>query len=492
MLFNSTRNGDATITPLKGVLKGIAQDGGLFIPQHFPRLTREAVLRMEDMDYPQIAAEILSLYIDMDRAELLELTRAAYGGFDDKRVVPLEKLTDHEYVLELWHGPTLAFKDMALQILPRLMSEALKREPDGKKVLILTATSGDTGKAALEGFKDVEDTAIIVFYPDEGVSDMQRLQMVTQRGDNTFVCAVKGNFDDAQTGVKRMFGSESFNALVKSKGYDLSSANSINLGRLVPQIVYYVYSYVELLRRGVIKYGDPINVTVPTGNFGNILAAYYAKRMGLPVKKLICASNTNNVLTDFFHTGEYSAKRTFYKTISPSMDILISSNLERLLYEISGRDAQATAAWMKALLEKGTYDIAPAMLAELKRDFYADYCDDAYTKDTIRRVFRQNGYLMDTHTAVGQTVYEAYAARTGDTAVTVLASTASPFKFGQDVLNAINPALDIPEPFEAAKKLSQLAGKPVPRQIGELKTLPIRFEDSVEKTELDRTVLQFI
>ena len=491
MLYNSTRDGDAAITPLKGVLKGIAQDGGLFIPRQFPTLTREAVLRMKEMDYPEIAAEILSLYIDMDRAELLELTRAAYGSFDDKRVVPLEKLSQNEYALELWHGPTLAFKDMALQILPRLMSEALKREQNGKKVLILTATSGDTGKAALEGFRDVEDTAIVVFYPDEGVSDMQKLQMVTQRGGNTFVCAVKGNFDDAQTGVKRMFGSESFNGLVNRKGYDLSSANSINLGRLVPQIVYYVYSYVELLR-GVIEYGDPINVTVPTGNFGNILAAYYAKRMGLPVKKLICASNTNNVLTDFFHTGEYRAKRTFYKTISPSMDILISSNLERLLYEISGRDARATAAWMKTLIEKGTYDIKPAMLEELKRDFYADYCDDAHTKDTIRRVFKQNGYLMDTHTAVGQTVYEAYAAQTGDTTVTILASTASPFKFGQDVLNAINPALDISEPFEAAERLSQLAGKPVPRQIVELKTLPIRFEDSVEKTELDRAVLQFI
>lgn len=491
MLLRSTRDRNHTIEPLKGVLKGIAPDGGLFVPDLFPEISEEDLQNLKGKSYEQIAARILSLYLDVSEERLFEMTKEAYSSFDTSEVVPLTKLSERDYVLELWHGPTLAFKDMALQMLPRLMSEALSREEDSKKILILTATSGDTGKAALEGFRDVERTGIIVFYPEEGVSDMQKLQMVTQRGGNTHVCAVKGNFDDAQTGVKQIFGSLEMNRKIEEKGYSLSSANSINIGRLVPQIVYYIYAYVKLMEEGKVTYPEPVNFTVPTGNFGNILAAYYAKRMGLPIGKLICASNSNNVLTEFFKDGHYNAKRTFYKTMSPSMDILISSNLERLLYELTGRDSAKVADMMKQLKEDGKYVISADMKEKLDSEFYADFCDEKETAETIKNAFAKYGYLMDTHTAVAYGVYDKYVHKTGDTKATVIASTANPYKFTADVYSALTGKEKEEDAFEAAKALSEYSGVEIPAQIAELKEKPVLHKENVAKTELKGVVKRF-
>ncbi len=485
MKLISTRNSAERFEASAATVQGLSPEGGLFVPTAFANL---GPLRdLAALSYPELCARVLMCYYE-DLGDLEALTTAAYAGFDDKKVAPLKKTADGEFVLELWHGPTLAFKDMALSVLPRLMTAAMDGGPD---VLILVATSGDTGKAALEGFCDVPHTKIVVFYPNEGVSEMQRLQMVTQEGGNTHVVAVHGNFDDAQNAVKAMFTNSEFAAKVSAKGFSLSSANSINFGRLAPQIAYYVGAYTQLLNSGEIADGEEINFVVPTGNFGNILAAYYAKRMGLPIKRLICASNKNNVLTDFFRKGTYALNRPFYKTMSPSMDILISSNLERLLFELTGRDEQAVNAMMSQLKAEGRYDISGAAKKALEADFYADWCDEAETMACIKRTFEQKGYLLDTHTAVAMGVYEKYKA-CGDTTKTVVVSTASPYKFPEDVLNSLGVSTQGMDSFEMARCLSEMTGTSLPRQITALETKPVRHTTVVDKDALSSAVLEVL
>jgi len=487
----STRNTQNGIAALDAVLKGIADDGGLFVPEEFPTVNGRFLESLAGLTYAEVAAKVLPLFFGLSYEEMLYMTNAAYAGFDDSRVAPMKKLGKDQFVLELFHGPTLAFKDMALQILPRLMSEAIRRSEGSENILILTATSGDTGKAALEGFKDVDRTRIAVFYPEEGVSDMQRLQMVTQTGKNTYVCAVRGNFDDAQTGVKKMFADPVFNERVREKGYALSSANSINFGRLAPQIVYYIYAYALLIQEGQLQMGEEINVTVPTGNFGNILAAYYAKRMGLPLGKLICASNANNVLTDFFESGRYVSRRMFFRTMSPSMDILISSNLERLLFEICGRSGMYVSQMMERLMEDGEYGIEPAYRLAMAEDFYADFADDLKTATIIKSVQRKYGYLMDPHTAVARAVYESYRHRTGDNRRNLIISTASPFKFAQDVLRSITGEATT-DPFLAAERLAEVSGCEIPGQIAALRSAECRFGDVSDKEALPDMILKLL
>jgi len=487
----STRNKNVKMPALNAVLKGIAKDGGLFVPETFPGLDIEKIIGISKNGYAHTAAEILSLYFDIQKDELIALARDAYAGFDSKETVPLAEV-DGAYIMELWHGPTLAFKDMALQVLPRLMQKAMERNPDGKKVLILTATSGDTGKAAMEGFRDVAGTAIVVLYPSQGVSDMQKLQMVTQEGKNVLACAVHGNFDDAQTGVKELFADPAFSREILDAGYHLSSANSINFGRLVPQIAYYVYAYAKLALEKRIVPGGMIDIVVPTGNFGNILAAYYAKQMGLPVRKLVCASNRNNVLTDFFHVGEYSANRDFYKTMSPSMDILISSNLERLLFELCDRDEAAVTAWMDSLKKKGAYQVPQSVVGKMSADFWAGYCDDIRTGQTIKKVFDEYGYLLDTHTAVAWAVYEDYL-RCGDAPLpAVVASTANPFKFVPDVLSSLTGEAPNGDIFAEAARLAALTNGEVPERIAELQKKPVRHTGDIEKGALEKTIRAFV
>jgi threonine synthase len=484
MQLISTRGKNETAEALDAVLRGIAPDGGLYVPASFPALGDiEGLLPLR---YDALAARVLSLFFE-GAGDMEALTRAAYESFDDPAVAPVKRIAEGQYVMELWHGPTLAFKDMALCVLPRLMTAAMRQER-GRDVLILVATSGDTGKAALEGFRDVPHTRIFVFYPDEGVSDMQKLQMTTQRGGNTFVTAVRGNFDDAQTGVKAIFADKAFAAKAAEKGFILSSANSINFGRLAPQIAYYVWAYAQLRGRGDIAEGEKINFVVPTGNFGNILAAYYAKRMRLPVNKLICASNKNNVLTDFFRQGEYSLERPFHKTMSPSMDILISSNLERLLYELTGRDETAVRAMMAQLKATGRYGIGEAARSALKADFWADWCGEDETRAAIRRTFEQAGYLADTHTAVALGVYEKYRA-SGDDTKTVVVSTASPYKFPGDVLASLGGD-GTGSPFEVSKRLSELTHSAIPRQLSELETSPVRHTAVVDIPGMADAVLR--
>ena len=482
MILVSSRDSRMGVLASKAVLMGIAPDGGLFVPLTFPKLKIE-----KGEAYPALAARVLAQFFD-DLPELGKLTEAAYRPFDNERVAPVVKTAGGEYMLELWHGPTLAFKDMALSVLPRLLTASMGVH-GGQDILILVATSGDTGKAALEGFCDVPRTRIVVFYPSEGVSDMQRLQMVTQEGENTQVVAVKGNFDDAQNGVKAMFADEVFNAAVGEKGYSLSSANSINFGRLAPQIAYYFGAYAQLLSSGEIAAGEAVNFVVPTGNFGNILAGYYAKRMGLPIAKLICASNRNNVLTDFFHKGEYSLKRPFYKTMSPSMDILISSNLERLLFELTGRDPHVVSAMMKQLKETGTYDIGENARHALESDFWADWCGEDETKACIKQTFETKGYLLDTHTAVAAAVYEKYK-ETGDSTKTVIVSTASPYKFPQDVLASLGESTEGMEAFALSRRLSERTGTRLPQQIEALESKPVRHKTVVEQSAMRKTVLE--
>ena len=487
----STRDKKLKMTALGAVLKGIAADGGLFVPETFPQLHLEEIIALSSRGYEYTAAGILSMYFSLPKEELLSLATDAYAGFDTEKIVPLVAV-DGVTIMELWHGPTLAFKDMALQVLPRLMQKAMQKQPDGKKVLILTATSGDTGKAAMEGFRDVEGTAIVVLYPSQGVSDMQRLQMITQEGKNVLACAVHGNFDDAQTSVKELFADSVFSREILDAGYHLSSANSINFGRLVPQIAYYVYAYAALALRGRIAAGDPIDIVVPTGNFGNILAAYYAKQMGLPVRKLVCASNQNNVLTDFFHSGEYTLSRDFYKTMSPSMDILISSNLERLLFELCGRDESAVRAWMDSLKHKGAYQVPESVKAQMKADFWAGYCDDAKTGETIKKVFREYGYLLDTHTAVAWAVYEAYRRVSDGDVPVVIASTANPFKFVPDVLRSLTGEEIGEDIFAAADRMGTFVQDGVPARIAELKEKPVRHTGDIEKSGLKKMIRMFV
>ncbi len=493
MSFFSTRGG-ACVTASQAILQGLADDGGLYVPAMFPPVSQKKIAELADMSYQQRAVAILKLYLeDFSLPELDNAICQAYDAskFDDDRIAPVKRLDAQTHVLELFHGPTLAFKDMALQVLPHLTTLSARKNGEQREVSILVATSGDTGKAALEGFKDVPGTSCTVFYPTDGVSDVQKLQMTTTGGDNTHVIAINGNFDDAQTGVKQLFSSKAFAADVDKRGKVLSSANSINFGRLAPQIVYYFSAYVDLLSAGAIQLGDPVNFVVPTGNFGNILAAYYARQMGLPVGKLICASNRNKVLTDFFQTGVYDTRREFHKTTSPSMDILISSNLERLLFEVADREGQVIADWMRQLKENKTYDVGEKKLQWLQGLFAAGYADDVQCAEEIRTVFEQQGYLMDTHTAVASRVLREYRAQTGDDTVTVIVSTASPYKFAADVLTAVKgeEAAAGLDAFACSDKLEEISGMPVPQQVKALRTLPVRHKAQCEKDAMAEAVL---
>ncbi len=486
MKYQSTRNNSISVDSATAIKRGISPEGGLYVPEAMPKVSFDDIKALSEMKYTKRAAAILGLFLtDYTAAELDECASNAYmvPKFESDNVAPVYSLNDKTSILELWHGPTCAFKDMALQILPHLLTKAIKKTGEDHEVVILVATSGDTGKAALEGFKDVEGTKIQVFYPVDGVSQIQKLQMTTQEGSNVCVCAVKGNFDDAQTGVKKIFTNEDYKAELAGRGYVLSSANSINWGRLAPQIVYYFSAYCDMLISGKISLGDKINIVVPTGNFGNILAAFYAKSMGLPVNKLICASNSNNVLTEFIKTGTYDRNRSFYTTISPSMDILISSNLERLLYHLSGSDDALVASYMKDLNENGTYTVSDEIKAKINDSFVADYCSDEDTIKTIADTFKKYSYVIDTHTAVAVNVYNKYAAKTGDDTPTVIASTANPFKFNEAVISAIAPHADLSDKseFDLLDILAKEGDIKIPPQLGELKTKSPRFNTVCEK-----------
>ena len=494
VFYKSTRDSSIRVESAAAIAKGISEEGGLFVPESIPSISMDELKSLAGMNYAQRAAFVFSKYLtDYTDAELRYCTESAYTtkAFDTENIAEIAHLFEGTYMLELWHGPTCAFKDMALQILPYFLTTAVKKLNMDKKVVILVATSGDTGKAALEGFKDVPGTEIMVFYPVEGVSDMQKRQMVTQEGENVTVCAVKGNFDDCQSGVKKIFTDHTVLDALEKGGMTFSSANSINWGRLVPQIVYYVSSYVSLAESGEIAYGDLLNVVVPTGNFGNILAAYYAKMMGVPLGKLICASNINKELTDFIRTGVYNRNRQFYPTTSPSMDILISSNLERLLYLLTGEDDAQIREWFTALAEKGTYEVTDAVKAKLTEQFYGGFCDDAETKATIAELYQKYGYTCDTHTAVAVKVYEDYRKETGDTTKTLIASTASPFKFSASVLDALGkkPA-DGTDEYDMVELLHEVSSMEIPQSLAALKTKPRRFDGSIDKSEMQQFVLQ--
>jgi threonine synthase len=474
MQFTSTRNNAVSVSGFQAISNGISVDGGLYVPSSFPTVSAEELEAFLNKTYPERAAFILSKYLEFGYDELLSMTEAAYSRFKRNEVCPLVKTVDDTFILELTHGPTLAFKDVALTLLPHLLTNSNKKLGVTDKTLILVATSGDTGKAALEGFKDVEGIEIIVFYPADGVSDMQKKQMQTQEGKNVHVFGIRGNFDDAQSAVKRIFTSGDVKNKLKDMGYILSSANSINFGRLAPQIVYYFSAYADLVNAGEIELGAKINFAVPSGNFGNILAGYYAKRMGLPIDKLICASNKNKVLTDFFTTGEYDVNREFYVTMSPSMDILVSSNLERLLYELSGRNAETVRAEMESLKENGKYKVDIEKLSEL--GFEAGFADENDTKMAIDSFFDINDYPLDTHTAVAVTVFNDYVARSGDETPTVVVSTASPYKFPVDVYNALAHAY-VTDTYEACKRLNAISGEGIPEEIQSLLTKTVRHTE---------------
>ncbi|SHI37193.1 threonine synthase [Desulfofundulus thermosubterraneus] len=497
MLYQSTRGNSQPVSAAGAIKLGIAPDGGLFVPDRPVYVTAGELALMAGMTYQERAASILQLFLtDFTSGEIRECVQGAYDRekFDVPEIAPLQKLDEHLYVLELWHGPTCAFKDMALQILPRLLPRAVKKTGEDREIAILVATSGDTGKAALEGFRDVPGTHIIVFFPARGVSEVQRLQMITQEGRNVHVVAVEGNFDQTQSGVKAIFTDSAVNAAVDRRGYRFSSANSINWGRLVPQIVYYFSAYADLLAKGEIASGETVNFVVPTGNFGNILAAFYARQMGLPVKRLICAANRNNVLTDFIRTGTYDRTREFYRTISPSMDILISSNLERLLYEVTGGDAARVREWMGALQTAGRYQVDGETLEKIQAVFWSDFAGDPATMETIRNTYRQYGYLMDTHTAVGKYVYDRYVEATRDTSKTVIASTASPFKFNQSVATAIlgEEAVRGKGEFELLETLSRATGLPIPKGLKDLDKKPVRHTLTVAPEEMKRVVQELL
>lgn len=493
MRYTSTRDCKTKVTSAQAIARGISPEGGLFVPEEIPTISRTEIEAMVGKTYAERAYDVLSKFLtDFSEEELRGCVTAAYGPqFRNEKVAPLRELYPGLHILELWHGPTCAFKDMALQILPHLMSVASQKTADGKEIVILVATSGDTGKAALEGFKDAPGTKILVFYPEDGVSPMQKLQMVTQEGANVAVCAIKGNFDDAQTGVKTIFTDRAFGEQMAAHGKAFSSANSINWGRLAPQIVYYISAYCDLLADKKISFGDAVNVVVPTGNFGNILAAYYAKRMGLPLGKLICASNANRVLTDFIQTGVYNRNRPFYTTTSPSMDILVSSNLERLLFELSGREDACLSAWMTQLTGRGDYEIPASLRETLQTLFAAGSCDDAQTADTIRRTFEQYRYLLDTHTAVAVNVYEAYRAESGDVTPTVLASTANPYKFAASVLQALGQE-NVDDEFDKIEQLHRMTGCEIPAPLSSLRDKTPRFHGSCRKEEMEQVVRGFL
>lgn len=495
MLYTSTRDKNVKVTSAEAIAQGISKDGGLFVPMEIPAISKEFVDSLVPLSYIERAKKVLSLYLTDYTADEIDMcVSGAYaeGKFSSEKVSPIKRTSDGKNILELWRGPTCAFKDMALQLLPYLLTVAAKKTVADKTIVILVATSGDTGKAALEGFKDVPGTKIMVFYPNDGVSPMQKLQMTTQAGENVCVCAINGNFDDAQNGVKAIFTDKDVAKKLDENGMMFSSANSINWGRLVPQIVYYISAYCDLIENGTIKNGDEINVVVPTGNFGNILAAYYAKKMGIPVGKLICASNANNVLTDFLKTGVYDRNRSFYTTTSPSMDILISSNLERLLFHLSGENDETIREWMGQLSSCGKYEISEDIKAQVTALFDAGCCDDEGTAETIKAYY-EKGYLCDTHTAVAVNVYDEYTKATGDKTETVIASTANPYKFSAAVLKAVKgeaPA-DADE-FEQVDLLKSTTGEVCPEQLATLKGKTPRFTDCCNKEDMVNMVYNML
>ncbi len=491
LLYKSTRNADKTVTASQAILKGLAEDGGLFVPTELPKLD-VTMNELKTMSYQETAYAVMKQFLtDFTEEELKHCINSAYDSkFDTEVIAPLVKVGD-TYHLELFHGATIAFKDMALSILPHLLTTAAKKNNVTKDIVILTATSGDTGKAALAGFADVPGTKIIVFYPKNGVSKVQELQMVTQKGDNTSVVAIHGNFDNAQSGVKALFEDKELEKELSEAGYQFSSANSINIGRLVPQVVYYVYAYAKLLENEEIENGEEINVTVPTGNFGNILAAYYAKQMGVPIAKLICASNENKVLFDFFKTGKYDRNREFVLTSSPSMDILISSNLERLIYTIAGQDAKKNSELMEALKKDGVYEITPDMKEKLS-DFEGGYSTEEETKETIGATYKSTGYVMDTHTAVAAHVSRAYRDASKDQKKMLVASTASPYKFARSVMTAIDEKYDELEEFALIDELEKVSGVAIPNAIEEIRNAQIRHTKECDVDKMKETVKEIL
>ena len=491
VLYNSTRSKGQPVKASEAILKGLSEDGGLFVPDHIPALDR-SLEELSGMSYQETAYEVMKLFLtDFTEEELKSCINKAYDSkFDTDVIAPLVEVQG-AYYLELFHGSTIAFKDMALSILPHLLITSARKNHITNEIVILTATSGDTGKAALAGFAGVEGTRIIVFYPKNGVSPIQEKQMVTQKGDNTLVVGIHGNFDDAQTGVKKIFSDKDLAKEMDRKGFQFSSANSINIGRLVPQICYYVYAYAKLLKEEKVEKGELINVVVPTGNFGNILAAYYAKNMGVPIGKLICASNDNKVLYDFFRTGIYDRNRKFVLTSSPSMDILISSNLERLIYRIAGNDADRNLELMNALSGQGKYQITEEMKAQLS-GFYGNYASEKETAEVISDIYQDCGYVIDTHTAVAAAVYQKYRKETGDAAKTVIASTASPFKFTRSVMNAIDPGYDAMGDFELVDELSKIANVKVPMAIEEIRTAPVLHDKQCDVDQMKNVVKEFL
>lgn len=490
MKFVSTRGGEK-VTGAQAVVKGLAANGGLFVPEKFPQVSEDEMREMLEMSYPERAAKILSKYFtEYDKGELLSACESAYSKFDGDPA-PLVRIDEGLYMLELWHGPTLAFKDMALTVLPYLLRKGCDILGITEKILVLVATSGDTGKAALEGFKNAEGVSVMTVYPSDGVSKMQKLQMCTQDGDNVNVVGVKGNFDDCQTAVKEIFSSAEIGAKLKEKGVLLSSANSINFGRLAPQIAYYFSAYLDLVSGGQIELGEKIDFTVPTGNFGNILAAYYAMKMGLPVRRLHCASNSNNVLADFFKTGVYDMNRELVKTTSPSMDILLSSNLERLVFEISGRNAKLTAKRMAELKESGKYEITPDELSAICATFDGGFADEDECVEAMYNVFEESGYTMDTHTGCAMKLaYDWFEKNKKDTTDMVIVSTANPYKFPQDVLYAVT-GNDVKDSFKGIKRLHAATAMAVPKCLKELKDKEPRFTLVVRPDKIAEEVLAF-
>ena len=492
LAYHSTRNSEETATASEAILKGLTSDGGLFVPDSIPKLN----VSLEDltkMSYQEIAYAVMKEFLtDFTEEELKTCINNAYDSKFDTEEIAVTKKVDGAYYLELFHGATIAFKDMALSILPHLLVTSARKNNVKNEIVILTATSGDTGKAALAGFADVPGTKIIVFYPKSGVSPIQEKQMVTQKGDNTYVIGIKGNFDDAQTGVKKMFSNKELAKVMNDNGFQFSSANSINIGRLVPQVVYYVKAYADLLKQGALKAGEPMNVVVPTGNFGNILASYYAKQMGIPIGKFVCASNKNKVLFDFFETGKYDRNREFYVTTSPSMDILISSNLERMIYRIAGNDAKQCAKFMEALTKDGEYVITDAMKAELS-EFFGAFGSEEETAVKIKEVYDKEGYVMDTHTAVAAVAYDKYKAATGDDKTpTVIASTASPYKFTRSVMDAIDPAYDAEDDFELVDELNKVSKTAIPKAIEEIRTAPVLHDTVCETAAMEDEVKKIL
>ena len=496
MLYTSTRDNSIRVSAAQAIAQGISEEGGLFVPCELPAFSIDKIKEMAAMSYIDRAKTVLREFLtDFTEEELDYCVEGAYRAdkFSSPAIAPTVSVSGNKNILELWHGPTCAFKDMALQLLPYLMTVSAKKTAEGKTIVILVATSGDTGKAALEGFKDVDKTKILVFYPVDGVSPMQKLQMTTQEGENVAVCAINGNFDDAQSAVKSIFTNAEIKQTLAEKNMMFSSANSINWGRLVPQIVYYFSAYCDMLNMGKISAGDEINVVVPTGNFGNILAGYYAKKMGVPIKKLICASNSNNVLTDFLKSGTYDRNRDFYTTTSPSMDILISSNLERLLYHMSGEDAKLVSSLMASLSKEGKYCISADLIDEIQTVFDAGFASESDVMSTIKAHFDNYNYLCDTHTAVAVNVYDEYVKSTGDDIPTVIDSTASPYKFSKSVLTAVlggnTPDLD---EFDMVDELNKVTGADVPKPLASLKSKQIRFENVCNKEDMSKMVFSLL